>query len=64
MFIEYLMGHTVKGIESHYLAQNLVRLQEELMRVEEIKKNRVIPLSYLEKGEEVPNSAKTVEVVV
>jgi len=64
MFIEYLMGHTVKGIESHYLAHNLVRLQEELIRVEEIKKNRVIPLSYLEQEQDVSFSAKTVETVV
>lgn len=64
MFIEYLMGHTVKGIESHYLAQNLTRLQEELQRVEEIKKNRVTHLSHFEKMEGIPVSVKTAETVV
>ena len=64
MFIEYLMGHTVKGIESHYLAQNLTRLQEELQRVEELKKNRVTHLSHFEKMEGIPVSVKTAETIV
>jgi len=53
MFTEYLMGHTVKGIESHYLAYNIASVYEELKRVEEIKKNRVIHLSYITKKEEI-----------
>jgi len=33
MFIEYLMGHTVKGIESRYVTNSLARVDEELKRV-------------------------------
>lgn len=48
---EYLMGHKVAGIASHYLVNTLVDVYEELKRVEETKKSRVIHLSYLEEKE-------------
>ena len=64
VFIEYLMGHTVKGIESRYVTNSLARVDEELKRVEEIKKNRVIPLSYLAEKKDVPVSAQIVETQV
>ncbi|MFH0795681.1 MAG: site-specific integrase [Candidatus Omnitrophota bacterium] len=68
MFIEYLMGHTVKGIESRYLVNNLEGLYEELNRVEtkkveREKKNSVIHLSYFKKTEGVPVSVNTAETV-
>jgi len=54
MFTEYLMGHTVKGIESRYLVNNLESLYQELKRMEVKKKeNSVIPLSYLGKRKDV-----------
>jgi integrase len=52
MFVEYLMGHTVKGIESHYLANNLKGVYEELLKIEDRNKKNVIPLSYLSENKE------------
>jgi integrase len=64
MFIEYLMGHTVKGIESRYLVNNLESLCEEMKRMEVRKKeNSVTHLSHLEKMEGIPVSVKTAETV-
>jgi integrase len=51
MYAEYCMGHRVTGIASHYLVHNLSGVYEELKRVEETKKKRVIPRSYLETKE-------------
>ncbi len=34
VFVEYLMGHTVSGIPSHYLVYNLGEIYEELVRIE------------------------------
>ncbi|MFH0796997.1 MAG: site-specific integrase [Candidatus Omnitrophota bacterium] len=64
MFTEYLMGHSVKGIESRYLVNNLESLYEELKRVETKKKeNSVTRLSHLEKTEGIPVSVNTAETV-
>ena len=64
MFIEYLMGHTVKGIESRYLTDNLESLCEELKRMEVRKKeNSVTHLSHLDKKEDGTVSALTAETI-
>jgi len=52
MFIEGLMGHSVKEVEQHYLANSLRHMYDELKRIEK-KKNSVIHLSYVEKRQPV-----------
>ena len=62
MFTEYLMGHTVQGIEQHYVANSLQHVYRELVRMEEKKKN-VIPLSYLEARKEDNGKQERAETV-
>jgi len=40
VFVEYLMGHAVNGIHSHYLVHNLSEIYEELAGIEEKKKQK------------------------
>jgi integrase len=40
VFVEYLMGHTVNGIHSHYLVHNLGEIYDELVKIEEKKKQK------------------------
>jgi len=39
VFVEYLMGHTVNGIHSHYLVHSLDKIYEELAKVEKNQKS-------------------------
>jgi hypothetical protein len=53
VFAEYLMGHTVSGIHSHYLVHSISEIYSELQRIEEAKKQKSWHTYGIPEGNEV-----------